>query len=195
MKKIIFLDVDETLTTPEYTNQCASQGIKGKELAESLDPSCLRLIERLCQETNAEVVIISDWRRNEEPITKRLKRLGLNVKFFKDPVTIITNKPDRRFEIFDFLRKHKDEIDSFVIIDDDPYKKTVHPFLAEHHVRAVTGEAEFDESTDSYQYFNYGLREHHYKPALDILNTPWRDPNLGSPPPESPPKTPPSWSR
>ena len=60
MKKIIFLDIDGVLATPEYL----------KDGQWALNPEKQKMLGRILSETDAEIVLSSSWRRNSLEDTK-----------------------------------------------------------------------------------------------------------------------------
>ena len=59
MKKVIFLDIDGVLCTDK-----AAMAFEGSDKGpmRHLDPTNVKLIERLCQNTRTEIVLTSTWR-------------------------------------------------------------------------------------------------------------------------------------
>ena len=60
MKKIIFLDIDGVLATPEYL----------KDGQWALNPEKQKMLGRILSETDAEIVLSSSWRHNSLEDTK-----------------------------------------------------------------------------------------------------------------------------
>lgn len=60
IKKVIFLDIDGVLCTAR--SHMAFGGTKAHGFMQHLDPVGVKLIESLCDETGAEIVISSTWR-------------------------------------------------------------------------------------------------------------------------------------
>lgn len=60
MKKIIFLDIDGVLATPEYL----------KDGQWALNPEKQKMLGRILDETDAEIVLSSSWRHNSLEKTK-----------------------------------------------------------------------------------------------------------------------------
>jgi hypothetical protein len=112
--KAVFLDIDGVLNSDFTTIYTKS----GAQFIENI------FVERLCRiikETNAEVVLSSDWRYDREPpynsdfleLEGKLREYG--IKFYG--FTPIYLAQDRGFEINKYLEIHP-EIKKFVILDD-----------------------------------------------------------------------------
>ena len=125
---IIFLDIDGVIIHENYKN----------EKQENLDEEKITLLKNIVEETDSKIVLISNWRvyncegEDKYPyslLEKLLNKQGLSIyddaPLFKlklkgkekdgikfDPYTT------RGGEINTYLNKHQ-EIDNFVIIDDD----------------------------------------------------------------------------
>ena len=119
--KIIFLDFDGVISTPDYHW--------------SLEPSKVQLLEELIKETNAKIVVSSSWSTGSQTGEQFIEKMfgkwkeitGPHVtpeknKIFKDAIIDVTDHMgnDRGDEIQRWLDAHKDEVDSYVIFDDDP---------------------------------------------------------------------------
>ncbi|MCI9607871.1 MAG: hypothetical protein HFJ94_06840 [Muribaculaceae bacterium] len=60
---IIFLDFDGVLATEEYTDSLTCSNLKYKDYFGSLfNPECVKNLSTVISETNAKIVITSDWR-------------------------------------------------------------------------------------------------------------------------------------
>ena len=119
-KNIVFLDVDGVLNyTKWYISDRNPGNLYGKE--GDLDPLCIKRINKICEECNAEIVLSSDWRVNSYSFT-RLEKAGLINIIDKTPIpniNILGGKfhITRGEEIQMWLENHKD-VDNYVIIDD-----------------------------------------------------------------------------
>lgn len=60
--KVIFLDIDEVLTSPGHTKACNSLVNFNINLEDRLSTTSLGLLKRLCDVTDAKIVISSAWR-------------------------------------------------------------------------------------------------------------------------------------
>lgn len=121
--KVIFLDFDGVITTLESKWH--------------LDTDKMLLVKRICEETNAKIVISSSWRRHSLEETFEMLALyeqsGKEAPFIlKDYVVCVTDRMysfkegnvkshyglPRGCAIQRYLVEHKD-IDRYVILDDD----------------------------------------------------------------------------
>ena len=117
---IVFLDIDGVLNyTLWYIDERNPGNLYGQE--GDLDPLCIARINKLCEETGAEIVLSSDWRIDNYAFT-RLENAGLHKILDKTPITIFrtygfTHHFTRGEEIQLWLESHP-EISNYVIIDD-----------------------------------------------------------------------------
>ena len=117
--KILFLDFDGVVSTFE----------KGWRL----DEEKLLLLKEIIDKTNAKIVVSSSWKVGYDDVDKFIETLGGRRKsetiknngnmfqWFCDNIYDITdsNGPQRCDEIQRWIDTHKDEIESYVILDDD----------------------------------------------------------------------------
>ena len=144
--KIIFLDFDGVITTYK-------SGYK-------IDPEKVELLLKIVEETGAKIVITSSWRSyNIEETRKKLGDLSF-MKYVID-VTPRLNYRDsdgdywsvaRGTEIHHWMMKHGDDVDNYVILDDEE------DMLISQNSHFVL--------TDIYT----GLSEEHVQKAIEILN-------------------------
>ena len=131
--KILFLDFDGVLVTPR-----THIGLAGKrKVMRDFDPVGIGMINRLCEETEATIVISSTWRffdgkqrqivlgkDCEDPtgnfdLREHLRSVGLTASFHDDWQTFVTRLSGTRgMEIRDWLEDHP-EITNYIAIDDD----------------------------------------------------------------------------
>lgn len=131
MRKIIFLDIDGVLATPEYVHQ----GLW------AISPAKQKLLKRVLKETGAEIVLSSSWRKHTVEDTKSYmkdngfwfsdKIVGVTIRAYHYLKGIHLSIP-RGVEIKQWLdvNIHKDdgvykpkrhgEHFTYVIVDDDP---------------------------------------------------------------------------
>ena len=111
--KVIFLDFDGVITTLESKWR--------------IDIEKVRLVERLCDDTDAKIVVSSTWRaghENAESFKNELvRKLGDNAKTCEKFLGRIVGLTDRSGscrgdEVGEYLDSHRD-IEEYVIIDDD----------------------------------------------------------------------------
>ena len=119
-KKVIFLDVDGVLNyTLWYIDDRNPGNLNGQE--GDLDPLCIEKINKLCEETGAEIVLSSDWRIDNRAFV-RLEKAGLHKILDKTPISIFDTRgliynSIRGEEIQIWLKEHP-EVCNYVIIDD-----------------------------------------------------------------------------
>lgn len=139
--KVIFLDVDGVLN---YKNS------KSK-----VDDEKVKLIKQIVDETNAKIVLSSDWRyylnTDDEDIALLIRTLSkYGIKIMSS--TPITKHGYRGAEIYQWINEwHGEPIESFVILDD---RDDMKPYMD----RLV--------QTD----FDYGLVKKDVKIAIKLLN-------------------------
>ena len=111
--KVIFLDFDGVITTLESKWR--------------IDIEKVHLVERLCDDTDANIVVSSTWRaghENAESFKNELvRKLGDNAKScekFLERIVGITDRNGscRGDEVAEYLDSHSD-IEEYVIVDDD----------------------------------------------------------------------------
>ena len=157
MNKFIFLDIDGVLNGNDthfirLNKQQNTIGIGRKQL------SCLN---KIVEETDAKIVLISDWRLSFLPddhlpkmasyITKKLAEIGLSL-------SLVSNV--HRFEIRgEEIRKYirENPCNGFVIIDDTDYKEYYEKDLYPHFLQTN---------------YKKGLEEKDIKNAIEKLNIP-----------------------
>lgn len=114
--KIIFLDIDGVLNSARYD--------KNKSEADSnIDVSRLGLVKALIDRAGANVVLSSSWRCHWDPLGKETNETGRELEeiFNQHGIKLFDKTPslggNRSKEIRAWL-SHREDIDSFVIIDD-----------------------------------------------------------------------------
>lgn len=151
--RVIFLDIDGVLVTGEHTERnykATGVVLSGSDIP--FDPSTVNNLNWLIKESGAKIVISSSWRYLHDIDSMRGILSGYGVV---GDVIGMTHKGDSRrgLEIAEWLRRTKESIESYVILDDDAnYDCTQdHP----------------DCCVDTT--FQYGLTELHAKRAFEIL--------------------------
>jgi hypothetical protein len=153
--RLIFLDIDGVLNTPE------SREATGQDVPTFLSwlPGAVKNLKKIVKQTDAEIVIASSWR-----FPKYIHALGRAFEHFDLPQWIDTipylkhHPSDKRRgkEIKQFLKNFDEPVDSYVILDDkggDRLKKK----QRKHHLIHV------DE--------NVGLTKEDALKAIKILKT------------------------
>ncbi len=159
MSKIIFLDFDGVICNPSY---CIAMGNSG--LYEILEPRSVFLLERLCTETGAKIVVSSSWRYQhsfkELCIALNSVKAGFSNHFLGGEhwSTPLYGFADREGEIKEWLEaaaKRGEEIEGYVILDDCSLARyKVDEEIYSHFVK-----------TDKYDGFGFG----DYLSAMGIL--------------------------
>jgi hypothetical protein len=129
--KLIFLDVDGTIVTKRTLEERLALGMAGQNVA---DPDCIAALNQLIAETGARIVLSSSWRFcGKLEMEAVLRFWGVNLKGWTFVDQSIGITPDlcervngeyrsvsRGLEIQKYLDGCAEEVESFVIIDDDP---------------------------------------------------------------------------
>jgi hypothetical protein len=150
--KAIFLDIDGVV--------CISKDASGPgSWLPVLDSESVLLINRLCQvdEVLTRVIISSSWRLMfaKELIAGHLGKYGFDTRFIhEDWRTIAIQKGSRGLEIAEWLQRHSNVGDNFLIIDDRPGED----FLSMHRHRHIRPSSE------------NGFRLSEYTQACSILH-------------------------
>jgi hypothetical protein len=161
--KVIFLDIDGVLN---YTNWYVSERYQNMQMNDDdeleIDPECAKRIVNICNETDAKIVITSDWRLSWYGTILRLGMGGIprNYILDKTPERIwmkFSSTKDahidisRGAEINDWLEANP-ECTNYVIIDD---------------------RTDFKENqNDNFVHVNpmYGITDENMNQAIAILN-------------------------
>lgn len=160
--KLIFLDFDGVLNSRKWMegfHQKVREYNKPEstilvEPEDALDPTPVELINQLVEKSGAKVIISSSWRilHGLESLNKILKNAG--AKFEAIDTTPRTYE-ERGIEIqqyLDYLKSKGDEVESFVIIDDD--SDMAHFLNTKHFIKTA---------------FEFGFMEWHLEEALKVL--------------------------
>lgn len=121
--RVVFLDIDGVLNyTKWYIDDRNPGNLYGQE--EDIDPLCIERVMKICNLTNAKVVVSSDWRIDWKGTRKRLSRMGLDENYVidKTPEFIWNNLSDPEYleEDWDRTDFTKEQHGHFVHID--PYE-------------------------------------------------------------------------
>lgn len=146
--KIIFLDINGVLDSHRTMYASNYDDEANEEL--KLDPIAIGLIDKLCQVTEAKIVVSSVWRmgRTCGDFKKIFKHYGFDLPVF-EMTPILTGKP-RGAEVQAWIDMWESDglepIESYVILDDDgdftqyqPLVQTKHQdgFLFHHFILAL----------------------------------------------------------
>lgn len=155
--KIIFLDIDGVLSISSY---CAA---KGEVLCTSFVPELVENLNKVIEQTNANIIISSAWRgrigfEKIEAFHKHFSEQG-----FKYPEKIIgttrgtSNSHDRGAQILGTIKSlwNRDEtVENYVVIDDSV--SDILPYIPKNKIVKTS--------------FYHGLSDEHCEKAVYILN-------------------------
>lgn len=113
--KIIFLDIDGVLCTFR-----SHEAFNGRGLMQHLDPVGCRMVDRLCRETGAQIVISSTWRKHHDrqSMIAILQNAGFERPDFHEDWMTPSGGWRRGDEIKKWLDDHPG-VERYVILDDD----------------------------------------------------------------------------
>jgi len=120
--KVIFLDIDGVLVT--------TRSKLAYKKHDQFDITSCRLIDNLCQNTEAKIVISSSWRegRSKENLADILRYNGISKEHLNEDWATPILRDNRLKEIKEWLARHP-EVDHWAIIDDDLDFTNEHPRL------------------------------------------------------------------
>ena len=148
-KKVIFLYIDGVLNSASYDR------IRGAEDG-NIDPTRMPLLKKIVNETGAEIVLSSSWRKLWEPEGLDEVCLELNCIYNSFGLRIADKTPllgNRGEEITLWLEKHP-EVKEYVVLDDAFGGWGVH----EAHLVQTSA------------FIGKGLMDKHVDEAIKILN-------------------------
>lgn len=185
--KIIFLDIDGVLNGYNFWNQlgwgivCKINNDKLKQWYRDFtepfgihNPKFKRLV-KIVRKTGAKIVISSSWRFTlfSDGIAKGIRDDDLKFWYLvrKYNLEVIGRTPRsdngyRAEEILTWLSKHEDEVDKFVILDDERYD--LECFVDKELVQ--TSSVKKGQMIKGHWQETTGLRNKHVKKAIKILN-------------------------
>lgn len=155
--KVIFLDVDGVLNCQGTTARCG--GLIG------IDSAKVKLLKQIVDATGAKIVLSSSWRlgynrdgeqleHHAQYLERKLNAEGLQIY---DVTKSLRGMYSRVEEVYDYM-SDKDDIENFVILDDEDFnwkKRKLKP----HWVKST------------FYGTNGGIHEEHVKKAIRILNS------------------------
>lgn len=148
-RRIIFLDIDGVLNDSRYIDAVLEryerEGVEPPDvvsaLAAILDPVRVERLNRIVAATGAEVVAATSWREalTDAELNEALRRRGF-------ASIVVDRTPEgptgRGRQIAAWLEK-QDDVDGFVILDDDDDMEPVaHRAVRTDHMRGLTDEDE-----------------------------------------------------
>lgn len=141
MNKIIFLDIDGVLNGYNKWNLLGWNIVKRikykplelwyKRITEpfGVHENKVKRLAKIIKATNAKIVLSSSWRygwwqkpyEKQDMDQKRLTDLFNKYNIHVIDITPKDNNGRRGMEIYNWLAKHEDEVESFIILDDENY--------------------------------------------------------------------------
>lgn len=125
--RIIFLDIDGVLNSTMWMNSCARNDIDDVQTL-MVDPVCVLLICQICKDLDAKIVITSSWRTGSLQSTmQELRQYKALVPLLEYVIgetpyrdrTAQSDNVHRGIEIKYWIELFEEDIDEYVIIDDD----------------------------------------------------------------------------
>lgn len=118
--KILFLDIDGVFI-PERAYYMATQT---RPIVKTFDPCVVGMVNRICKDTGAQLVIHSSWVRtalHEVPsVLEHMIEQGLLREYFhEDHTAKYRFSGDRWLAITDWLDDHLDDVEAWCVLDDD----------------------------------------------------------------------------
>jgi len=159
MRKIVFLDIDGVLNHHAFWDRYVEEHGKHVGMHHELCPISMGHLNRLLDETGAEVVVSSTWRlgRSLEELQEVLEANGFTGEVVGKTMNSYSNRrlwekyhQLRGRQIMAYIREHLEEGDRFVILDDDSDMGPMLPWFVQ------TG-------------FKEGLLPHHVEIAKCVL--------------------------
>ncbi|MGA2647414.1 MAG: HAD domain-containing protein [Candidatus Sulfotelmatobacter sp.] len=127
--KVIFLDIDGVLIN--------NASLLNMESSYVPDEKCVQELNELINRTDAKIVVSSCWRigRTLAELQDLLSGWGIKgIVLDKTPDPLNSREKERGLEILRWLaerNKGKDDVESFVILDDNKYMPTLLEFLVQ----------------------------------------------------------------
>lgn len=161
--KVIFLDVDGVLNSEDDLMRYRKENnINHTILYANVEDRPLKLLKQLVDKTAAKIVVSSSWRIGcersgresvfgTELYTKLVKRLKDYDMEVYDITPSLSGNSQRGDEIRQWLQTCQDEIENFVILDDD------------------SDMCEFVETNLVQTTYKHGLTEEHITKAIQVL--------------------------
>ena len=186
---IVFLDVDGVLNgynrwnTLGWNIVCKFNSEKLRNWYRKLTDPCgihkkkVKLLAKIVRNTGAKVVMSSSWRFAWKKGTSALDVLGGKFKYLDDlfkkyDIEIIDITPNlprqkRDSEIIQWLAQHEDEVENFIILDDE--NSFMQAFWDDERF-IQTSEVPKGIMIKGLDVENTGLKRKHVKQAIKILN-------------------------
>lgn len=170
--KYLFLDIDGVLNHDEWFESPGYRNNQANWKVSMFDPECVKRVNKILQETRAELVVSSSWRGMTD-LEEIFEGVGLPFKFWRTPYADTIYSTDeyddespvfwRGSEIKYFLERHP--CDAYVILDDDT---DMLPEQMDHFINTCGDRIYRKELYLENQ--GSGLTEKCMNKAIDILN-------------------------
>lgn len=186
--KIIFLDVDGVLNGYNYWNTlgwriaCVTKSERIRSWYRNITDPCgvhenkVKRLARIVKATHAKVVMSSSWRfgwwntpyeeqyKDQRKLTDLLKKYNIEVI----DITPCSREGKRDKEILSWLSKHENEVDRFIILDDE-----------NSLLRAFDDDERFIQTVSVHKRVmiwshcseDIGLKRKHVRKAIKVLNS------------------------
>jgi hypothetical protein len=155
MPKVIFLDIDGVLNSGAYIKRLDGAF---DDPIHQIDPEAVVRLNRITDATGAVIVVSSTWRLAFRHSADPLRQLQGCLAAYKITAPVIGLTPDKQSirnrrgkEIQSYIDDHYNEIEKFVIIDDDSDMGRLLP----HLIKTL---------------FEDGLQDSHVETIIGILN-------------------------
>ena len=116
--KMIFLDIDGVMNSKRNALRLQAEGVSDK-LMRQFDPEAVQCLNRILNDTGAQIVISSTWRRlwSLDSLRSHFKEQGVErpERIVGETPTVFSGCRGREIELW--LRDH--DCDGFLILDDD----------------------------------------------------------------------------
>lgn len=158
--KVIFLDVDGVLNC-SVSRTRAPAGFIG------VDDIRVKLLRQIVDATNAVIVLTSTWQKEwkSEGVTPSGKYLIRKLAKEKLRIYDRTGRfgDDRGYGIIEWMQKCPEDIDSWVVLDDEIFPDFLHQGIIPHLVQS--------------NFYSGGLKQQHVECAIRMLNNDYDDLN------------------
>ena len=125
ISKVIFLDIDGVLATyKQYRTKKSSPYYLSEYDVYPYDEKCVKILNEIIEETDAEIVLSSDWSMHYT--LEQMDGIFKHNELIKSPydmvkqlaVSMSRSELNRGYSIDEYIAYHPDEFEHYVIIDD-----------------------------------------------------------------------------
>lgn len=120
--KVIFLDIDGVLNSAQYRAEIANKRLTMPEIEREIDRKPLSILKNIINETGARIVVTSSMRKTTQfkDFKEYVSHEGIRIH----DVTLDFGDAGmhRGEEIREWIQKHEEELEEYVILDDDTFK-------------------------------------------------------------------------